>query len=284
MKNDCLIGRTFGRLTVISLDDTPSRRKKYICKCECGNICSVRADGLTSGNTQSCGCLRKERQSEANVKEIAPGTVFSRYTVIKKVESDQASGQWYLCRCECGTEKIVRGTYLRTGRIQSCGCLRKERQLEAVSKHGGYKNRLYHVWDGMIQRCTNPKHPSYGYYGGRGIEVCDEWLHSFEAFREWALVNGYDESAGQWECTLDREDTDGGYNPSNCRWVTQQVQMNNTRRCSKVTIDGVTKNLTQWAQEIGIDRNRLYKAKMRGKDVSEYIETIMRGVNGGNES
>ena len=278
MKN--LIGKKFGRLTAVEMIEG-EKRKKYRCRCECGSVCTVRADGLKSGHTQSCGCLKRERQSEANAKEISPGAVFSRYTVVESTGEKDTSGAYlYKCRCECGSIKVISGTALRTGKTQSCGCLRKERQIDAVKKHGGYKSRLYQIWDAMVQRCTNKNHPSYSYYGGRGITVCDEWRDSFEAFREWALASGYNDGAEKWVCTLDREDTDGNYGPGNCRWTSQKEQMNNTRRCHFVTVDGETKNLTQWAEAIGVHRQTLYKAKRQGVDLPAYIKKLIERNDG----
>lgn len=276
MKKQDLIGQRFGRLVVIEKDHE-AKRPSYLCKCDCGEMCVVRADGLKNGHTQSCGCFKRERQSESNKKDIAPGAVFSRYTVIKNTGKKSArSGSYlYLCKCECGTEKVVSGSNLRTGRVLSCGCLRNERQKAAVQTHGGYRSRLYHIWDAMIQRSTNSNHPSYKYYGGRGITVCEEWRNSFESFRVWALDAGYDENAEKWECTLDRIDTNSGYFPSNCRWVSQKEQMNNTRRCNVVVVNGVGKNLTQWAQELGIKRHQLYKKKSNGTNMSEFISSIL---------
>lgn len=275
MKANDLTGIKVGRLTVMEMVEEGSR-KKYKCRCECGEECIVRADRLKSGATLSCGCLRKERQSEANTKEISAGTVFGRFTVIENTGEKDSSGTYqYKCQCECGEKKIIPGTALRTGKVQSCGCLRKERQRQAVVKHGDYKSRLYKIWDGMIQRCTNPNNKKYQYYGGRGITVCAEWLNNYQSFRDWAIENGYDEKAEQWACTLDREDTNGEYGPNNCRWVPQSTQMNNTRRCRVVTVDGVSRNMTQWAQELGVHRSSLYRARRRGDDIENYIKAIL---------
>lgn len=84
-------------------------------------------------------------------------------------------------------------------------------------------------------RCSNPKTKEYQYYGGRGIRVCDEWNNDFEAFATWALNNDFQENAKRGDCTIDRIDVNGNYEPSNCRWVSQKVQCNNKRN-NKVVI------------------------------------------------
>src|SRR5690606_13021682 len=100
--------------------------------------------------------------------------------------------------------------------------------------HGGSDDRLYRVWIGMRQRCLLPSHNRYPIYGGRGIKVCREWEESYEAFRTWALANGYDPNAPRGQCTLDRIDPNGPYAPWNCRWVDMKVQASNTRKVQKV--------------------------------------------------
>lgn len=92
-------------------------------------------------------------------------------------------------------------------------------------KHGDSKTKLYYVWAEMIQRCTNPKHRRFEDWGGRGIEVCDEWKNDYSAFKEWALENGYREGL-----TIDRINNDMGYSPDNCRWATVNEQNKNKRK------------------------------------------------------
>ena len=145
--------------------------------------------------------------------------------------------------CDCGRETIVAQSSLRSGVTQSCGCLMRELSSKRATKHGGRKTRLYRIWDNMKSRCSNPTKGNYKEYGGRGIKVCEEWLHDFAAFRDWALANGYDDAL-----TIDRIDNDKGYSPDNCRWITQAEQNRNQRTNHMVTYHGETKAIREWAQ------------------------------------
>ena len=185
------------------------------------------------------------------------GLSFGRLTVISRVDdyvtpsTKRRRAQW-LCRCECGTEKVVLGEALTRGLTLSCGCLQKERASEARTTHGLTSSRLYSVWSSINGRCYDPDLPTYHRYGGRGITVCDEWRESFQAFHDWAFANGYDENAPRGQCTIDRIDNDLGYTPDNCRWVTQEVQMNNVSYNHYETYNGETKTVAQWAKDYNI--------------------------------
>lgn len=115
------------------------------------------------------------------------------------------------------------------------------------------KQRMLGILNGMKQRCYNVKHNNYKRYGGRGIKVCDEWLNDSQAFIDWALNNGYAD-----DLTIDRIDNDGNYEPSNCRWITVKEQQNNKSTNIKVTYDGRTMTLKEWADKLCICYQTLF--------------------------
>lgn len=104
----------------------------------------------------------------------------------------------------------------------------------------------------MIQRCTNSNTQNFERYGGRGISVCDDWRKNYESFHNWAMESGYEEGL-----TLDRLNNDEGYYPDNCRWVTQRVQQNNTRRNRYFTWNGETRTVAEWSRLLGVNHETL---------------------------
>ena len=124
MKKQDLTGQTFGRLTVMyELPERKNGKVQWHCKCSCGNEKDILSTQLTSGKTQSCGCLQKERTSQVNKKNIdLTGQTFGRLTVIKR---SPTSAKW-LCQCECGNVTEVTTTHLKSGHTKSCGCLQKD--------------------------------------------------------------------------------------------------------------------------------------------------------------
>ena len=114
-------------------------------------------------------------------------------------------------------------------------------------RDGRTKTRLYQIYTSMKDRCYRVKARDYARYGARGIRVCSEWLASFDAFRDWALQNGYADNL-----TLDRKEVSGPYSPENCRWSTYKEQANNRSNTKRITYEGVTRTASEWAELLGV--------------------------------
>ena len=223
-----MTGQRFGRLTVVKRSDrTDSSRAIYWdCRCECGNIKTVRGTTLRAGRANSCGCLMTDNYQNGTTKIDIVGQRFGKLEVIEESKDRTACGEVkYLCRCDCGNTKIVAGTSLRYGKTKSCGCLLAESAAERSYKHGLTNHPLYKIWSGMIQRCHKETDTAYRYYGARGITVCDEWRHDAEAFINWSLQNGWKKGL-----EIDRINNYKGYSPDNCRYITHKANMGNQRR------------------------------------------------------
>lgn len=157
------------------------------------------------------------------------GKRYGRLTVMKRSAVKKGHTIWS-CVCDCGNLIEAEAYNLTTGHTQSCGCLQKERASESNSTHRMRNTRLYRIWSSMHTRCYRPSYHAFADYGGRGIAICDEWLHSFENFRDWALSHGYSD-----DLSIDRIDVDGNYEPGNCRWATWSEQNRNKRIFKKGT-------------------------------------------------
>lgn len=168
----------------------------------------------------------KQPRHATNFKDLT-GQRFGKLVVLSYAGKDKNRHSLWLCRCDCGTEKIISSTALMSGQ-KSCGCEGARTTLsQRMTKHGMYKSRIYDIWHCMKDRCYREKNSKYHLYGGRGIKVCDEWKNNFVAFYEWAMENGYNDNL-----TLDRIDCDGNYEPANCRWATVTEQNRNRRCCT----------------------------------------------------
>lgn len=185
-----------------------------------------------------------------NWKEFI-GKKFNRWTILdtirKPIGKQRNTEAYFICRCDCGTEKEVEAKALLSSRSKSCGCYQKDNPT--IVKHRQCDTRLYRIWANMKNRCHNEQSNGYKYWGGRGISVCDEWRTSFESFRDWALLNGYSD-----ELTIDRIDNDGNYEPDNCRWATMLTQIRNKRyKENKLNVKGVYRRGNKYRAYIGVD-------------------------------
>ena len=200
------------------------------------------------------------------------GRRFGGWVVLHRAGVNSAGSATWMCLCDCGSRRVVRGARLTNGSSLSCGCLKSQLNKEK-SAHGGQatdgRGRVtpeYNSWQKMIQRCANPEDPSYPNYGGRGIRVCDRWQSSFVAFLS---DMGRRPSA---RMTLERKDTNGNYEPDNCCWATRREQNINQRRSIYLTLGGERLHLTEWAERLGVQPKTL-RARLRSGWCDERVLT-----------
>ena len=183
------------------------------------------------------------------------GQRFGRLTVIaESSERSAGRGMRWVCKCDCGTIKTIDAAALRRGATVSCGCYNLE-YLRNNIKHGynrhEKKDPTYTSWEKMLERCYRPTGAGYDRYGGRGITVCERW-HDFKNFLE-----DMGERPGK-EYTLDRIDSNGNYEPGNCRWADWETQNNNTRRNVYYEYNGQKLTISQLAKIAGVKYDTMY--------------------------
>lgn len=186
--------------------------------------------------------------------------------LITDIEQPDARGNRYATAiCDCGTQKRIAIGNLRSGSTQSCGCLR----AVACVTHGYTRGRRstpeYRTWSHMKERCVNPRENRYEDYGGRGIAVCDRWLHSFQYF----LADMGPRPSPKH--SIDRIDNDGNYEPGNCRWATKAEQAVNARSNVNITASGKTLCAAEWGRRIGIDKGTLYRRVRTGRTPKDIL-------------
>ena len=202
------------------------------------------------------------------------GQQFGRLLVKNRHGLDGRNTTWD-CQCSCGGPKaasvIVQSYNLRHGKTVSCGCVRKEKTLVTATQHGMRNTKAYRTWIGMKDRCYNENSVAYCNYGGRGIIVDEHWKESFETFY---TDMGDPPSAGH---SIERRDVNGNYTLSNCYWGTDEEQANNKRTSKRLTMNGTTLTVTQWAKRIGIAPCSLVNRLDAGWNVERALTTPKRG-------
>lgn len=189
------------------------------------------------------------------------GRVFGELTIVRLLGRDCHRNAIAFCRCNCGVEKELPVSALRTGRTRTCGC-----RLNRPVKHGharkGKETREFYAWNHMIRRCEDPKDKNYKDYGERGIKVCER-RHEFANFIE--------DMGSSHGLTLDRIDNNKGYNKENCKWSTRKEQTRNRRITQKISIGGITKPVAEWAEQSGIARKTILQRVEKGWPESKLL-------------
>lgn len=192
--------------------------------------------------------------------------------VVTRVEAGERGGLMASCLCECGTTRTLKASRLKN--YGSCGCYKRARigiasrgrkvgnhKVHGMSKKGAE----YGVWGAMRSRCTLPSQKCFPHYGGRGIKVCERW----QTFANFIADMGLRPTPKH---TLDRINTNGDYEPNNCRWATRREQMRNTRKSKMLEYRGETRSLSEWVQLLGLSYPMVAARLKRGRSIEEAFE------------
>lgn len=191
------------------------------------------------------------------------GRRFGKLTVIEFTGTrTRRRYKLWRCRCDCGEIALVDTTSLVSGNTKSCGCLIEHHKLRFTAE--------YRIWAAMKTRCYNPNSVGFARYGGRGIFICDEWLHSFQTFYH---DMGPRPSSSH---TIERLDNDGPYSKANCVWATRKQQNRNKENSRRITYKGETLSLAEWTERLGASESFLKARLKRGWSVQKAIETPPR--------
>lgn len=229
------------------------------CVCDCGNIIKRRPDCLSFAikkkRFSTCGCLVRKENGK---KRTIVGMTIEDIKILKY----DCEKNTYTCQNEENkifeltshqlTQKIYREIKNKN---------KKELEKEKLKKFS-IKNkkeytkksiRLHHIFFMMRQRCYDRNHDKYEYYGKNGVKICQEWLENPNSFVEWSLLNGYND-----DLTIDRIDTYGNYEPSNCRWVDKITQANNKKNTFYIEYQGKRQSLKQWCRELDLNYKKTF--------------------------
>lgn len=202
------------------------------------------------------------------------GQKFGRLTVIGLSHTGARGVAFWECSCECGGSITVIGRNLG-GATNSCGCIRKELNATYYVTHGLSGTDTHRIWKGIVSRCTIPSATGYARYGAKGVSVCDRWSISYENF-----LSDMGERPSK-DYSVDRIDNTKGYSPENCRWATRLEQNRNTRSNRNITVDGITKCNSEWAESIGVHESLIRQRMARGWSAEDAVKTPKNSTDRG---
>lgn len=190
------------------------------------------------------------------------GQIFQHWSVLKMENSCKHGHRMYLCECVCGKRKILRGSMLLSGNSKSCGCAYPK---STTTTHGKSKSYTYKSWVAMKTRCLNFMDARFPHYGGKGVKICERWVDSFENFYA-------DMGERPYGTTIDRIDSRGNYEPSNCRWATPMEQTLNRSETVWVDYKGERMCFTHLCKKYGVSRAMIKGRLKKGMTLDEAIE------------
>lgn len=233
----------------------------------CGNLFMTHRSEVARGHGHYCSrsCARRATYKSPRTLPDPVGRRFGRWTVLARADKSPAKESHWLCRCDCGTERVVVRSTLRRP-TASCGCWNREQKRALRFKHGcssrtNNATPEYRAWLGMKARCYDPSQPHFKQYGGRGITVSERWRHDFLSFLADMGVKPSPKHS------LDRIDPNGHYTPNNCRWATPIEQANNTRSNHLVTINGERTTVALAARATGLSRQTILARARESHDL-----------------
>jgi hypothetical protein len=257
-------GDIVGSCTFVKYVDSKTDSHKAQFLCNCSNLFETDVYRVVKNKTKSCGCLRnRSKRKYQRVKNTEVGNCIYLGDVVGNI----SYGHF---KCKCGNEFSTLFSNVKSGNTKFCkhNCTHNTKKTRKTHGHSKDNTTEYITWCSLRNRCNNPNNSSYNHYGGRGIKVCDRWLSSFENFLE---DMGYKPTP---QHSIEREDVNGDYEPSNCRWATAIEQANNTRRNLYITYRGKTQTSAQWCREFNIERSVFEtRIKSLGWDVGKALTT-----------
>jgi hypothetical protein len=185
---------------------------------------------------------------------------FGLLTVLSRAVNDRFGRTQWHCVCDCGKQHVAALFRMTSGHTKSCGCIKGK--VNATHRMVG--TPTHNSWCAMKQRCNYQKGEQYAEYGGRGITVCARWNDSFENF----FADMGERADGM---TIERNDTNGNYEPGNCCWATMPEQNRNRRSNINVERNGITRCIKDWCDELGLDADRVYGRIRRGAAPAEAL-------------
>jgi hypothetical protein len=214
-----------------------------LCICTlCGNKKQADKQGLKKGAIRSCGCLRDYQPRNDFTGQTLPSGI----TVVGYVHS----ALWRV-KYTCGHSADVALTQAKVCKTGLCSKCAKTKVCVDRSSHGSTRTPTYQSWRSMKARCYDKNSNRFQFYGARGIKVCDRWLNSFENF--------YSDMGERPDgMSLDRVDTDGNYEPSNCKWSTEIEQANNKTTNLLFTDGEQVWSLMRWCDIFGKDYKHIW--------------------------